>query len=60
VIIPAVLAFEKRASWTLLFWAAVAFVPDAPVALMVALALLFRSFARPLAAPEPAMQAERA
>lgn len=60
VIIPAVLAFEKRASWTLLFWAAAAFVPDEPVALIVALALLFRTFALPLAAPEPAMHAARA
>lgn len=46
VLIPAVLAFEKRASWTLLFWATVALAPDEPVALIIALMLLFRGFAR--------------
>jgi len=56
VIIPAVLAFEKRASWSLLFWAAVAVIPDEPVALLIALGLLFHRYAWPAIAPQPAVQ----
>lgn len=56
VIVPAILAFEKPAAWTLLFWAAVALIPDRPVALILALGLLFSRYLQPSIAPRPAAQ----
>ena len=45
VIVPAVLALEKRPSWSLLFWAAISLPPDGPLALILAVLLLFKTLA---------------